>query len=212
MTFFLLIDSNTPPIKLEWVLLISTIYTHHWTAISIYIHNVNSSYIANKKTATTEYGAYVYCLLSAAYSSTLPHCCAVEGRDKLSALCPLALWVNLVTLPLVLFQVAIIAFVASVLPFGKVNNVMLIELALTCLVNVFSLLFTLLAHGAWCSCHVASTFHDPLLWHYSCHSRFSHLTRMQRRIIYHHLLMLLSLLYFLAWSSSSWKHSFHLMH
>ena len=146
---------------------------------------------------------YVYCLLSAAYSSTLPHCCAVEGRDKLSALCPLALWVDLVTLPLVLFQVAIIAFVASVLPFGKVNNVMLIELALTCLVNVFSLLFTLLAHGAWCSCHVASTFHDPLLWHYSCHSRFSHLTPMQRWITYHHLLTLFSLLYFLAWSSSS---------
>ena len=35
-------------------------------------------------------------------------------------------------------------------------------------------------HGALCSCRAASTFHDHFLW------------------------------FFLAWSSSSWKHSFHL--
>ena len=69
----------------------------------------------------------------------------------------LVVWVDLVTLLLVLFKAAIIAFVASVLPFGKVNNVVLIELALTCLVNVLSQLFIILAHGASCSCRVAST-------------------------------------------------------
>ena len=40
---------------------------------------------------------------------------------------------------------------------------MLIALALTCLVNICSLLFTILAHGALCGCRVASTLHDNLL-------------------------------------------------
>ena len=89
------------PLQLtEWVLLISTIRIYSSSIEQQspcgHLHNVNSSYIANKKTANTEY-AFVYCLLSAAYSSMLPHCCAVEGRDKLSALCPLTLWMNLVT-------------------------------------------------------------------------------------------------------------------
>ena len=125
----------------------------------------------NKRTATTEYGAYVYCLLSALlfvvvmelpvaiytarkatvavpsifkYPATLL-CCGRKRRAE-CFVTTLALWVDLVTLQLGLLHVAAIAFVVSVAPFAIVTNVMLVVLALTCLVNFLSLLFTIFAH------------------------------------------------------------------
>ena len=67
------------------------------------------------------------------YPATLL-CCGRKRRAE-CFVTTLALWVDLVTLQLVLLQVAAIAFVVSVAPFAVVTNVMLVVLALTCLAN-----------------------------------------------------------------------------
>ena len=140
------------------------------TLYCIYLKS-SASYIVNKRTATTEYGAYVYCLLSAllfvvvmelpvaiytarkatvAVPGIFKHpatllCCGRKRRAE-CFVTTLALWVDLVALQLALLHVAAIAFVVSVAPFAIVTNVMLVVLALTCLVNFLSLLFTIFAH------------------------------------------------------------------
>ena len=61
------------------------------------------------------------------YPATL--LCCGEKRRVECFVATLALWVGLVTLQLVLLQVAAIAFVVSVAPFAVVTNVMLVLLA-----------------------------------------------------------------------------------
>ena len=58
----------------------------------------------------------------------------------------MVLWVDLVALQLGLLQTVINAFTISAAPFAIITNVMLVVLALFCLANIFSLLFTISAH------------------------------------------------------------------
>ena len=69
-------------------------------------------------------------------------CCGRKRRAE-CFVTTMVLWVDLVALQLALLHVAAIAFVVSVAPFAIVTNVMLVVLALTCLVNFLSLLFTI---------------------------------------------------------------------
>ena len=140
------------------------------TLCCIYVE-CSASYIANKKAATNEHGAFIYSLVGAMlfvlvmelpvaiyiarkarvavpgifkYPATLL-CCGRKRRAE-RFVTTLALWVDLVALQLVLFQVAVIAFAISAAPFAIVTNAMLVVLALSCLANIFSLLFTIFAH------------------------------------------------------------------
>ena len=78
------------------------------------------------------------------YPATLL-CCGRKRRAE-CFVTTLALWVDLVTLQLGLLQASLIMFALSAAPFAVVTNVMLVVLALTCLANIFSLLFTIFAH------------------------------------------------------------------
>ena len=78
------------------------------------------------------------------YPATLL-CCGRKRRAE-CFVTTLALWVDLVALQLVLLQAAIIVFVISAAPFAIITNVILVVLALFCLVNIFSLLFTIFSH------------------------------------------------------------------
>ena len=78
------------------------------------------------------------------YPATLL-CCGTKRRVE-CFVTTLALWVNLVALQLVLLQANLIMFALSAAPFAVITNVMLVALALTCLANIFSLLFTMSAH------------------------------------------------------------------
>ena len=78
------------------------------------------------------------------YPATLL-CCGRKRRAE-CFVTTLVLWVDLVALQLVLLQAAIIVFVISAAPFAIITNVMLVVLALFCLTNIFSLLFTIFAH------------------------------------------------------------------
>ena len=78
------------------------------------------------------------------YPATLL-CCGRKRRAE-CFVTTLALWVDLVALQFVLLQAAIIVFVISAAPFAIITNVMLVVLALFCLANIFSLLFTIFAH------------------------------------------------------------------
>ena len=140
------------------------------TLCCIYVE-CSASYIANKKAATNEHGAFIYSLVGAMlfvlvmelpvaiyiarkarvavpgifkYPATLL-CCGRKRRAE-RFVTTLALWVDLVALQLVLFQVAVIAFAISAAPFAIVTNAMLVVLALSCLVNFLSLFFTIFAH------------------------------------------------------------------
>ena len=93
-------------------------------------------YIARKATVA------VPCIFK--YPATVL-CC---GRKK-NAEClvtTLALWVALVALQLVLVHGTLIALVISAEPFGIATSVMLLVLAFSCLTNILSLLFTIIAH------------------------------------------------------------------
>ena len=129
------------------------------------------SFIAYKKPAVWPSGIHCYLLLSALltvmvaevpvaiytarkatvavpgilkYPATLL-CCARKRRAE-RFVTTLALWVDLVALQSVLFQVAIIILAISAAPFAIITNVMLVVLAFSCLANIFSLLFTIFAH------------------------------------------------------------------
>ena len=131
------------------------------------------SYIVYKKSNVWPYGTHVYLLLSGllfimvaelpvAINTARKATVAVPGIFKYPAtlLCcgrkrraiaecfvtTLALWVDLVTLQLGLLQATITAFALSAAPFAIITNVMLVVLALSCLANIFSLLFTIFAH------------------------------------------------------------------
>ena len=78
------------------------------------------------------------------YPTTL--LCCGRKRQAECFVTTLALWVDLVTLQLVLLQGYIAAFVLSAASFAIVTHVLLVVLALTCLANIFSLLFTIFAH------------------------------------------------------------------
>ena len=78
------------------------------------------------------------------YPATLL-CCGRKRRAE-CFVTTLALWVNLVTLQLVLLQGYIAAFVLSAAPFAIVTNVLLVVLAFSSLASIFSLLFTIFAH------------------------------------------------------------------
>ena len=78
------------------------------------------------------------------YPATLL-CCGRKRRVE-CFVTTLTLWVDLVALQLVLLQAAIIVFTISAAPFAIITNVMLVVLALFCLANIFSLLFTISAH------------------------------------------------------------------
>ena len=129
------------------------------------------SYIAYKKPAVWPAGIYCYLLISAIlfvlvaelpvaintarkaavavpsifkYPATLL-CCGRKRRAE-CFVTTLALWVDLVALQFVLIQGTLIVFSISAAPFAVVTNVMLVVLALSCLANIFSLLFTIFAH------------------------------------------------------------------
>ena len=72
-------------------------------------------------------------------------CCGRKRRAE-RFVTTLALWVDLVALQLVLLQAAIIVLVVSAAPFAIITNAILVVLALSCLANIFSLLFTIFAH------------------------------------------------------------------
>ena len=79
------------------------------------------------------------------YPATLL-CC---GRRQLRAehfVTTIALWVDLVTLQLIMLHGSAVVFAISAAPFAIATNVMLVVLAFTCLANTFSLLFTIFAH------------------------------------------------------------------
>ena len=78
------------------------------------------------------------------YPATLL-CCGRKRRAE-CFVTAIVLWVDLVALQLVLFQVAAMTLIISTAPFAIVTNVMLVMLALSCLANIFSLLFTIFAH------------------------------------------------------------------
>ena len=78
------------------------------------------------------------------YPATLL-CCGRKRRAERFVI-TMALWVDLVTLQLVLLQGYIAAFVLSAAPFAIVTHVLLVVLAFTCLASIFSLLFTIFAH------------------------------------------------------------------
>ena len=129
------------------------------------------SYIVYTKSNVWSYGTHVYLLLSGLllimvaelpvaintarkatvavptifkYPATLL-CCGRTRRAE-CFVTTLALWVNLVTLQLGLLQATITAFALSAAPFAIITNVMLVVLALSCLANILSLLFTIFAH------------------------------------------------------------------
>ena len=78
------------------------------------------------------------------YPATLL-CC---GRKRLAEffVTTVALWMDLVALQLMLLQGSLAVFAISAAPFAIATNVMLVLLALSCLANIFSLLFTIFAH------------------------------------------------------------------
>ena len=78
------------------------------------------------------------------YPATLL-CCGKKRRAE-CFVTTLTLWVDLVALQFVLLQAAIIVFAISAAPFAIITNAMLVVLALSCLANIFSLLFTIFAH------------------------------------------------------------------
>ena len=93
-------------------------------------------YIARKATVA------VPCIFK--YPATLL-CCGKQRRAE-QLVTTIALWVNLIALQLILLQGSFIVFSMSAASFAIATNVMLVVLALSCLANIFSLLFTIFAH------------------------------------------------------------------
>ena len=93
-------------------------------------------YIARKATVA------VPCIFK--YPATVL-CCGRKRRAE-CLVTMLALWVVLTAVQLVLFHGTLFVLTISAQPFGIATNAMLLVLALSCLTNIFSLLFTIFAH------------------------------------------------------------------
>ena len=93
-------------------------------------------YIARKATVA------VPCIFK--YPATLLCCGGKRPAERLVT--TIVLWVNLVVLQLILFQGIFIVFVIPAAPFAIASDVMLIVLGISCLTNIFSLLYTVFAH------------------------------------------------------------------
>ena len=93
-------------------------------------------YIARKATVA------VPCIFK--YPATLLCCGRKRPAERLVT--TIVLWVDLVVLQLILFQGSLIVMSLSAASFAIASNVMLIALALSCLANIFSLLYTVFAH------------------------------------------------------------------
>ena len=78
------------------------------------------------------------------YPATL--LCCGRKRPAEHLVTTIVLWVDLVVLQLILFQGYLIILTLSAAPFAVATNVMLVVLALSCLTNFFSLLYTIFAH------------------------------------------------------------------
>ena len=78
------------------------------------------------------------------YPATLLCCRRKRPAERLVT--TIVLWVDLVVLQLILFQGSLIIMSLSAASFAIASNVMLIALALSCLANIFSLLYTVFAH------------------------------------------------------------------
>ena len=72
--------------------------------------------------------------------------CCGRKRHAECLVTTIALWALLVALQLVLIHGTLIVFTISVQPFSIASSTMLLVLALSCLANMFSLLFTIFAH------------------------------------------------------------------
>ena len=93
-------------------------------------------YIGRKATVA------VPCLFK--YPATL--LCCGRWRRAEQFVTTTVLWVDLIALQLTLLQGTIMVFAISAAPFAITTNIMLVVLALSCLANIFSLLFTIFAH------------------------------------------------------------------
>ena len=93
-------------------------------------------YIARKTTVA------VPCIFK--YPATIL-CCGRKRRAE-CLVTTLALWVVLTAVQLVLLHGTLFVLTITVEPFGIATNAMLLVLALSCLTNIFSLLFTIFAH------------------------------------------------------------------
>ena len=93
-------------------------------------------YIGRKATVA------VPCIIK--YPTTLL-CCGKQRRAE-QLVTTIALWVDLIALQVILLQGSYIVFAMSAAAFAITTNVMLVVLALSCLVNILSLLFTIFAH------------------------------------------------------------------
>ena len=78
------------------------------------------------------------------YPATLMCCRRKRPAERLVT--TIVLWVDLVVLQLILFQGSLIIMSLSAAPFAIASDVMVIALALSCLTNIFSLLYTIFAH------------------------------------------------------------------
>ena len=78
------------------------------------------------------------------YPATLLCCGRKRPAERLVT--AIALWVDLVVLQLILFHGSLIILTMSAAPFAIASNMMVIALALSCLTNIFSLLYTIFTH------------------------------------------------------------------
>ena len=72
--------------------------------------------------------------------------CCGRKRPAERLVTTIVLWVDLIVLQSILIHVTLVVFSIPAAPFAIVTNVMLIVLALSCLTNIFSLLYTIFAH------------------------------------------------------------------
>ena len=93
-------------------------------------------YIARKATVA------VPCIFK--YPATLLCCGRKRPAERLVT--TIVLWVDLVVLQLMMLHIALMAYFISAAPFAVFTNVMVIVLALSCLANIYSLLYTIFAH------------------------------------------------------------------
>ena len=76
---------------------------------------------------------------------TVLFCCCNTKRAKLLVF-GMALWINLVALPLTAFHGAAILLTVIVEPFAVITNTLVLVLTLFCFTNIFALLFTISAY------------------------------------------------------------------
>ena len=74
------------------------------------------------------------------------HLCCGRMTCAVHFVTTIALWVDLTVFQLILLEGTLIVFAISAAPFAIATNEMLLVLALSCLANILSLLFTIFAH------------------------------------------------------------------